>query len=48
MRLFSAGNIARKKDYTRGLQPGEQGTEPKRHFSAVKADDEQLADLSGN
>lgn len=48
MRLLSAYDIAREKDYARGLQPGEQGAEARRRLSAVEADDKQLADLIGD
>src|SRR5271157_3922264 len=36
--------ISREQDYTGRLQPREQGSEPRRHFRAVKADDQKLTD----
>jgi hypothetical protein len=48
VRLFSTGNIASEKDYARRLQPCEQGTETRGHFSSVEADNKQLADLTGD
>src|SRR5712692_2919844 len=45
VRLLRAGNVAGKEDHSCGLYPCELGTETGRHFGAVEADDEKLADF---
>src|SRR5208282_6022393 len=41
--LLSAFDVAREQDHSSRLQSHEQGTEARRHFCAVEADDQQLA-----
>ena len=43
--LLGSPNVAREQNHSRGLQPLEQGTEARRHLSAVEADDQELADM---
>src|SRR5579864_557933 len=45
MRLRRINDIARKQDYSAGLNTGEQIRQLWRHLRAVEADDEQLADF---
>jgi hypothetical protein len=43
--LFGALDVPSEQDHSRGLQPREQGTEPRLHFGAIEANDEQLPDF---
>ncbi len=44
-RLLGSLYVAREQNHSCGLQTREQGTEPRGHLRAVKADDQELADL---
>jgi len=45
MRLIGAGDVAGKENYACRLDAFEQGSEARRHLSAVEADDQELADV---
>jgi hypothetical protein len=46
--LDSARDVASEKNHACRLKSREQRPEPRRHFGAIEANDEQLADLSGD
>jgi hypothetical protein len=47
VRLLRVYDVAGKQDHSTGLNAGEQRAENGRDFGAVKADDEQLANIGG-